>query len=121
MHQCYHLPFKGNSGNRVLLSVFSTTLFSSLDSTLLEHLLISSASHFYLFLHRAKNWKTNYTTLAKLHLNKTFVLVPATRGTNNAEAFHTHAAGPDPILANSTNCQSDTVLSKIHITKGLIP
>lgn len=30
-------------------------------------------------------------------------------------------AGTDPILANSTNCQSNSVLSKIHITKGLVP
>lgn len=31
-----------------------------------------------------------WTTVAKLDLKKTFVLRSATRGTNNAEAIHTH-------------------------------
>lgn len=33
---------------------------------------------------------------------------------------HTHAPDPDSILANFTNCQSHTMLSKSQITKGLV-
>lgn len=52
--------------------------------------------------------RQNQTTVAKPDLEKTFVLGPATRDTNNVEAIHTYAADPDSIVANSTNCQSNT-------------
>lgn len=51
---------------------------------------------------------------------QTFVPDPATGGTNNTETIHTHAADANSILTNSTNCQQNTVLTKIQITKGLV-
>lgn len=51
---------------------------------------------------------------------QTFAPDPATGGTNNTETIHTHAADANSILTNSTNCQQNTMLTKVQITEGLV-
>lgn len=120
-HQCYHwwTSCSKETQETEFYSQFYlllSPLWIQLLSNIYSSLLFLTFTFYFTVLRNGKQ-----ITLAKFHFDKTFVLAPATRSINNAEAFHTYAAGPDLILANSTNCQSNTVLSKTHITTGLVP